>query len=173
MASNNETKIAELLRNVVADPHAAAELLAFAADYLKARERMPDALADYLAHAFRRAATAPPPNDKRNSGKGKPIEDERIARLVEGLCMKRESGAPRKEVSKGKIIAGLMIYGDEAEHEQGWRKKIADENGMTKNTAKARIQEAREERPQTEDEATRQTRKILETNRLQSLIRKR
>lgn len=173
MAPNNEAKIAELLRKVVSDPNAAAELLALAADYLKDREPMPDALADYLARAFRRAASTPQPDDDRSSGEGKSIEDERIARLIEGLCMRRETGAPRKEVPKGKIIAGLMIYGDKAEQEQGWRKKIADEHGVTKNTAKARIQEAREELPKAETEATEQTRKIIEANGLQSLIRKR
>ncbi|MFZ2336376.1 MAG: hypothetical protein WAW35_15845 [Sideroxyarcus sp.] len=173
MASKSEAQITELLRKVVRDPHAAAELLAVAADYLKDRKPMPGALADYLAHAFRRAASAPHPEDNRNSGEGKSIEDERIARLVEGLCMKRESGAPRKEIPKGKIIAGLMIYGDQAEQKQGWRKKIADEHRMTKNTAKVRIQEAREERPKVEAEANEQTRKILEANELASLIRKR
>ncbi|GEQ77882.1 hypothetical protein CTTA_4887 [Comamonas testosteroni] len=173
MAQNNEAMIAELLRKVVNDPHAAAELLALAADYLKSREPLPDALADYLAHAFRRAATTPPPDNDRSSGEGKSLVDERIARLIEGLCMKRESGAPRKEVPKGKIIAGLMIYGDKAEQEQGWRKKIAEEHGLAKNTAKARIQEAREERPKAEAEAKERTQKILEANELLSLIRKR
>ena len=94
MAPNNEAKIAELLRKVVSDPNAAAELLALAADYLKDREPMPDALADYLARAFRRAASTPQPDDDRSSGEGKSIEDERIARLIEGLCMRRETGAP-------------------------------------------------------------------------------
>ncbi len=174
MTTNSETRIDELLEKVAHDPNAAIDLLAVAADYLKNRERMPDALADYLAHAFRYATKVPPPDDDRSSGDGKSITEERIERLVEGLCMKRsKAGAPRKEIPKGKIIAELMIYGDQAEEKQGWRRKLAEEHGFTKNTAKARIQEARDELPKAKAEATEKTQKILEANSLKSLIRRR
>ena len=106
MATNNEPKIAELLdERHIPTPQEAAELLSIAADYLKAREPMPDALADYLAHAFRRAASTPQHDDSRNSGEGKAVEDERIARLIEGLCLKRDTcGRPRKEIEKTKDV---------------------------------------------------------------------
>ena len=106
MATNNETKIAELLDGRhIPTPQEAAELLGIAADYLKAREPMPDTLADYLANAFRRAASTPQHDDSRNSGEGKSIEDERISRLAEGLCLKRDTcGRPRKEIAKTKDV---------------------------------------------------------------------
>lgn len=169
MAPKNEAKLAELLRKVDNDPHAAAELLAVAADYLKAREPMPDALADYLADAFRQAARTKPPKN------GKRIEDERINQLAHGLYMKRrpEGGRPPKDVPNGKVLAGLMIYGDKVEEEQGWRKKLADEHGVSKNKAKAVIQKARAELPKVEAEARENTREIMESNELNGIVRPR
>jgi len=109
MAPNKEANISELLRKVVNDPNAASELLAVAADYLKARESMPDALADYLADAFRQAARTKQPKN------GKRVEDERINQLAHGLYMKRspEGGAPRKEIQKTKdvVVAVALTMG--------------------------------------------------------------
>jgi hypothetical protein len=90
MAPNNEAKI-ELLRKVVSDPHAAAELLTVAADYLKAREPMPDALADYLADAFRQAARTKLPKECKHRRRT-------LNQLAHGLYMKRrpEGGRPTR-----------------------------------------------------------------------------
>lgn len=169
MAPNNEAKIAELLRKVVSDPNAAAKLLALAADYLKDREPMPDALADYLADAFRQAARTKPPKN------GKRIEDERINQLAHGLYMKRrpEGGRPPKDVPKGDVALTVAVFGN-TESQTELSKAVRDatkgtehEIGLT--TARTRIQDAMSEL----SKGSEKTREIMEANGLPSLIRKR
>lgn len=169
MAPNNEAKIAELLRRVDNDPHAAAELLTVAADYLKAREPMPDALADYLADAFRQAARTKPPKN------GKRIEDERINQLAHGLYMKRrpEGGRPPKDVPKGDVALTVAVFGN-TESQTELSKAVRDatkgtEHEIGLSTARTRIQDAMSEL----SKGNEKTREIMETNGLQSLIRKR
>ncbi|UZT80737.1 hypothetical protein OF113_12045 [Ectopseudomonas chengduensis] len=162
MAPNNEAKLAELLRKVDNDPHAAAELLAVAADYLKAREPMPDALADYLAHAFRRAATAPQPGD------GKRIEDERISRLAEGLCLKRKEGRPRAKIPKGDVALTVAAFG-ETVSETKLKADLAAAYDVSTGTALARIKETKAALV----EARENTREIIEHNELSGIVRPR
>ena len=162
MAPNNEAKIAELLRRVDNDPHAAAELLTVAADYLKAREPMPDALADYLAHAFRRAATAPQPGD------GKRIEDERISRLAEGLCLKRREGRPRAKIPKGDVALTVAVFGED-QSETKLKTDLAAAHDVSTGTALAHIKKTKAELV----EAREKTREIMERNEITGIVRPR
>ncbi len=142
MPTNREAKISEILRKVINDPNAAVELLSIAADCLKDREPIPDALADYLSDAFKQAVRTKTPKN------GRRIEDERINQLAHGLYMKHrpEGGAPRKDVPHGGILLAVAVYGDtEAnEAETGLRSAIAEAGGVSKNTARTRIEETRD-----------------------------
>lgn len=169
MAPNNEAKIAELRRKVVSDPHAAAELLTVAADYLKARKPMPDALADYLADAFRQAARTKPPKN------GKRIEDERINQLAHGLYMKRrpEGGRPPKDVPKGDVALTVAVFGEDVT-ETKLKAELAEaykgtEHEIKQTTALNRIKETKAEL----SEARRKTREIMESNELTGIVRPR
>ncbi len=162
MAPNSEAKLAELLRKVDNDPHAAAELLAVAADYLKAREPMPDALADYLAHAFRRAASAPQPGD------GKRIEDERILRLADGLCLKRKEGRPRAKIPKGDLALTVAEFG-ETVSETKLKADLAAAYDISPGTALSRIKETKSDLV----EAREKMREIMESNELTGIVRPR
>jgi|GEM_PF-3888879 len=167
MTTNNETKIAELRRKVDNDPHAAAELLALAADYLKAREPMPDALADYLADAFRQAARTKPPKN------GKRIEDERINQLAQGLYMKRKDGRPRAKISKGDLALTVAVFAEDVT-ETKLKAELAaaykgTEHEIKPTTALNRIKETKAEL----SEARRNTREIMESNELTGIVRPR
>lgn len=142
MLTNREAKISELLRKVINDPNAAVELLSIAADCLKARETIPDALGDYLSNAFKQAVRTKTPKN------GKRIEEERINQLAHGLYMKHgpEGGAPRKDVPHGGLVLAVAVYGDTEANgaEVGLRSAIAEVGGIAKNTAKTRIEETRD-----------------------------
>jgi hypothetical protein len=162
--ANRETKISALLRKVENDPHAAAELLALAADYLKGREALPDALADYLADAFRQAARTKPPKN------GKRIEDERINQLAHGLYMKRspDGGAPRKDVPKGDVALAVAAFGGTVS-ETKLKAEFAAAYDVSEGTARSRIKEAKAELA----DASEKAREILEANELKSIVRQR
>lgn len=162
MAPNNEAKIAELLRKVDNDPHAAAELLAVAADYLKAREPMPDALADHLADAFRQVARTKPPKN------GKRIEDERINQLAQGLYMKRKDGRPRAKISKGDVVRTVAAFG-EAVSETKLKTDLAAAYDVSTGTALSHIKKTKDEL----DEARKKTCQIIEHNELAGIVRPR
>lgn len=162
MATNNETRIDELLHSVDDDPHAVAQLLALAGNYLKNRELMPDALADYLAHAFCWAASAPLSDD------GKRIEDERIARLIDGLCLKRKEGRPRAKIPKGDVTLTVAVFG-ETVSETKLKADLAAAYRVGKSTARSRIKEAKAELADARDK----TREIQGSNGLKSLVRRR
>jgi len=110
MATNNEKRIDELLReNHFLTRDEAIELLSFAANYLESRKIMPDALADYLADAFRYTASAPQSDDPSNSGDGKSVEEERISRLIKKLHLKYEKGGqPRKKLPVSPEVYGKI-----------------------------------------------------------------
>lgn len=162
--TNHATKIAELLRTVDSNPGFAIELLAIAADYLKSREPMPDALADYLADAFRQAVRTKLPKN------GKRIEDERINQLAHGLYMKRspDGGAPRKDVPKGDVALTVAAFGD-AVSETKLKANLAAAYDVSEGTARSRIKEAKAELA----DASEKTREILESNELKSVVRPR
>ena len=169
MATKREAHVTVLLRKVVSDPNAAAELLTVAADYLKAREPMPDALADYLADAFRQAARTKPPKN------GKRIEEERINQLAHGLYMKRrpEGGAPRKGVPKGDVALTVAVFGDVVSETKLKAELVAaykgTEHEIKPSTALNRIKETKAEFA----EACEKTREIMESNELTGIVRPR
>jgi hypothetical protein len=71
------------------DMAASVELLAVAAEYLKARQPLPGALADYLADAFAFAVAA------SDNGEGRKVEHARADRLTTRLGLKRPANRPR------------------------------------------------------------------------------
>lgn len=129
-------RIAKLLNRIGSDVDAAAELLGIAAEYLKAREPLPDAIADYLAHAFRRAAGTVEAED------GQRIEDARIARLTHGLGMTRNEGRPRANVSRGDVALTVAHFGDQVS-ETELAKAVAETYGVSKSTGRTIIKEAK------------------------------
>jgi len=129
-------RIAKLLNRVGSDIDAPAELLGIAAEYLKARKPLPDALADYLANAFRRAAGTPETDD------GQRVEDARIARLAHALGMTRNEGRPRADVSRGGIAVAIAAFGDDVS-ESRLASAVAETYRVGKSTARTRIKEAK------------------------------
>lgn len=129
-------RIAKLLRRVGSDVDAPAELLGIAAEYLKARKPMPDALADYLARAFRRAAATVESEDGRRA------EDVRIVRLAHALGMTRNEGRPRANVSRGDLAMTIGHFGGDVS-ETELAKAIAEIYGVSESTARTRIKEAK------------------------------
>lgn len=129
-----DARIAALLirAKTEADVEAARELLEIAADILKSRRPLPALLADHIASAFKRAAN-------------KEFDTKRRAQdLAFNLGLVRKDGRPSKKLPKGEMALAVAVYGD-AEAEFGLRTAVAEAHGdMTKNTAKAKIQEARE-----------------------------
>lgn len=81
---------------------------------------------------------------------------------------KNPVGRPRKGCSIEDLVLPVAVFGDR-EAEIGLRKKVAEEFGFDKNTAKARIAETREVMAD-QKECLRQ---VMDDNGLSSLIRKR
>lgn len=54
-----DAQVFELIQKASADPDSAAELLIFAAEYMRLRKQLPDMLADYLAAALESSALKP------------------------------------------------------------------------------------------------------------------
>ena len=156
---DRDRRIIELLRRKGrGDVHAPAELLAIAAACLKAREPLPDALADYLASAFDEAASAP---EAKNGGR---IEDDRIARLAQALGMKRPANRPRANVPKGDLVMRIVTSPDETEGKL--KRAVSDEYGVSASTARSRIKEAKAGI----DEGKAHVRRMMDANGLDSLI---
>lgn len=80
--TGNQGKVAVLLFEAKTRPDAAAELLEMAAEYLRAGEVMPEALAKYLASALHKAAKANGP--------------DRGEVLAQELMVKQSANAPIK-----------------------------------------------------------------------------
>jgi len=112
------------------DPEAAPKLLKVAAEYLRRGEALPPNLAKYLAKAFERAAKAE--------------RGEQVNALKVGLGFGVVTDAPRKPIHKGDVALAVVVHGDK-EEEIGLRSAIAEAYGVAKNTAKSRIQDARDE----------------------------
>lgn len=147
MATNYDAKAAALLRKIGTDTEAAAELLAMAAEFLKSREPMPDALADYLAIAFQRAAAT--------------YRDERVSQLGNDLGLTKV-GASSKQVDP--IAVAAMVASNESETQL--KKRLAKDSGnISETTALTHIKKAKD--------ARKNTQKILESNELKSLVRRR
>lgn len=132
-----EARIAELLAKSAGDVHAAAELLGIAAAYLKGREPMPDALADYLANALALTAKTPEPVD------GRRIEEARIARLTDALGLVREVGRPAKYVSKNDVLRTLLTFANVIETEAEVKAALCEAYGVSTTTARTHIKEAK------------------------------
>ena len=146
MATNREAHVAVLLRRIGADTEAAAELMAMAAECLKAREPMPD-LADYLARALSRAAST--------------YRDERVSQLGNDLGLTKV-GATSKQVNP--IDVAVMIEGGETETQL--KSKLSKEHGdISESTALKHIKKA--------IDARKKTHEIIESNGLSSLVRRR
>jgi hypothetical protein len=77
-------------------------------------------------------------------------------------------GRPRLEKPTGDLALTVAVFGDK-ETELGLRKGLADQYSVSKNTAKAWIEETREGLA----EAEKLTKQIMADNKLSSLIRKR
>lgn len=147
MATNREAHVTVLLRRIGADSEAAAELLAMAAECLKAREPMPDNLADYLARALSRAAST--------------YRDERVSQLGNDLGLTKV-GATSKQVNP--IDVAVMIEGGETETQL--KSKLSKEHGdISESTALKHIKKAKDARNKTHE--------IIESNGLSSLVRRR
>jgi len=129
-------RIEKLLRRVGSDVDASAELLAVAAEYLAAGKPMPDALADYLARAFRRVAAIVEAPD------GKRPEDARIDALAHGLGMTRNEGRPRAPIGGYDLYLTVAQFGDNVS-ENKLAKALADAYDISETTARARIKEAK------------------------------
>lgn len=129
-------RIAKLLRRVGSDVDAPAELLGIAAEYLKAREPLPDAIADYLANAFRRVASTVEGED------GQRIEDERITRLTHALGMTRNEGRPRANVSRFDVALTVAQFGDQ-KSETELAKAVAEIYGVSTSTGRTIVKEAK------------------------------
>lgn len=129
-------RIAKLLQRVGSDVDAPAELLGVAAEYLAACKPMPDALADYLVRAFRRAAAIVEAPD------GKRPEDVRIAALAHALGMTRNEGRPRAAVSKFDVALTVAVHGNDVS-ETEMAKALADAYGVSETTARKRIKAAK------------------------------
>jgi hypothetical protein len=129
-------RIAKLLRRIGSDIDAPAKLLAIAAEYLKDREPLPDALADYLARAFRHATAIV------EADAGQRVEDARIARLAHALGMTRNEGRPRADVSKFDVALTVLVHGDDVS-ETEMAKVLAETYGVSRSTARTRIKEAK------------------------------
>lgn len=147
MTTNREAHVAVLLRRIGADSEAAAELLAMAAECLKTREPMPDALADYLARALSRAAST--------------YRDERVSQLGNELGLTKV-GATSKWVNP--IDVAVMVEGGETETQL--KRKLSKQHGdISESTALKHIKKA--------IDARKKTREIIESNELKSLVRPR
>jgi hypothetical protein len=129
-------RIAKLLQRVGSDVDAPAELLGVAAEYLAAGKPLPDALADYLARAFRRAAAIVEAPD------GKRPEDVRIAALAHALGMTRNEGRPRATISKFDVALTVAVHGEDVS-EGEMATALADAYGVSETTARKRIKEAK------------------------------
>lgn len=124
------TRLRRLLDTAGIDPKAAPKLLAIAAAYLRRGEALPPELAAYLATAFERTASK--------------TQSEQVKTLTEGLGLGASPGRPRKAVHKGDIALTIVVHGDK-EAELGLRSALVEAYGVSKSTAKARIQEVRDE----------------------------
>jgi hypothetical protein len=133
-----EVRIAILLRRAAGqndDPEAASKLLGYAAAYLKARQPMPDALADHVANAFEAAATTPEGAD------GALIEHSRIDALLRGLRLKRSNNRPAHVVPRFELAMLIHAAGDKSETKL--KKIVADRFGVGESTALSWIKKVR------------------------------
>jgi hypothetical protein len=121
-----------LLGTAGIDPAAAPRLLEIAATHLRNGEALPPALASYLAIAFEKTAKRP--------------QDEQAKTLTDSLGIGVVVGRPKKPLPHGELVLAVAVYGDtEAnEAETGLRSAIAEAGSVSKNTAKTRIEEARD-----------------------------
>ncbi|MBU0556677.1 MAG: hypothetical protein KKD64_15380 [Alphaproteobacteria bacterium] len=134
--TDDEACIGELLQRIGIDLAAANELQRIAARYLKARELMPDELADYIAHAFIHA------NAATDNADGRKVVQDRIARLAHGLGMSRNEGRPRVPVSKFDLALTVAQHG-EVFSETTLKRTLARAYGISESTARTRIKEAK------------------------------
>lgn len=113
------------------DAAAAPKLLEIAASYLRKGEALPPALASYLAKAFEMTTKRP--------------QDEQAKVLTDSLGIGVVVGRPKKPLPHGDLVFAVAIYGDtkEREAETGLRTAVAKAGGVSKNTAKTRIEETR------------------------------
>jgi len=159
MTTNREAQISQLIDQIGRNANAAADLLALAAEYLEAGEPLPGKLAGFLAVSFREAISEP------CAERGKALA------FALGLSAPGKDGAPRKNIPKGDLALTVAIYGKNKDDEAkfGLRAGLAETYRVSKNTAKARIQETRDEL----GEAHEKIRAAMESNELKSLVRPR
>lgn len=113
------------------DPAAAPKLLEIAATHLRNGETLPPALASYLAIAFEKTANRP--------------QDEQAKTLTDSLGIGVIVGRPKKTLPHGDLVLAVAVYGDTKANEakNGLRSAIAEAGGVSKGTAKTRIEETR------------------------------
>lgn len=158
--TDREARIGALLRKKRdGDVAAAAELLGIAAAYLKARQPMPDALADHVAAAFAGAATI------SQGESGRRVEDDRIAALVRRLGLKRSANRPAKPTPDGAIIAAIAMHGDHISETQ-MAKALTRTTDIRESTARTRIKTAKARVAAADG----RIRRIMDDNGLDSLI---
>lgn len=129
-------KVAVLLYEAKQRPDAAAELLELAAEYLRAGEVMPEALAEYLASALHKAAKANGP-DRGNV-------------LAQELMVKQSANAPIKG-REFDVLLSIVKHDANVQsvpkEKRPLEKQLVSEVmaalGVGERTAKQRIKEAR------------------------------
>lgn len=158
--TDNEARIGALLRKKRnGDVAAAVELLGIAAAYLKARQPMPDDLADYVADAFAGAAAI------SQGENGRRVEDDRTAALVRMLGLKRSANRPAKPTPDGAIIAAIAMHGDRISETQ-MAKALTRTTDIRESTARTRIKTAKARVAAADG----RIRRIMDDNGLDSLI---
>ena len=159
MTTNREAQISELIDQIGRNATAARDLLALAAECLEAGEPLPGKLAGFLAASFREAISEPC------------AECGEALAFALGLSAPGREGRPRAHIPKSDLALTVAIYGENKNDEAafGLRAGLAETYGVSKNTAKARIQETRDEL----GKAREKTRKIIESNEPKSLVRPR
>jgi hypothetical protein len=159
MKTNREAKAAELIAQIGRNATAARDLLALAAECLEAGEALPGKLAGFLAASFREAISEPC------------AERGEALAFALGLSAPGKDGRPRAHIPKSDLALTVAFYGENKDDEAkfGLRAGLAEAYGVSKNTAKARIQETRDEL----EEAHEKTRALMESNELKSFVRSR
>lgn len=134
--SREAVKIAKLLRRVGQDTEAPVELFRMTAALLRARQPLPDGLADYIAGALAHAAA------DFEAAPGKRIEEGRIERLSYALGMTRNAGRPRADVPAFDVMLTVGQFGD-ALSENVLSKALAEAHGVSLSTARKHIKAAK------------------------------